>query len=154
MLHWADGGLTVITNMVLLCGTHHRLLHEGGFSIVLDAGGGVTVRDIRGRLVRAVPPTAGDLRQWTPPDVVTSDTLTPDWNGEPLDTSMATSVLLEHWALAKELGEAYGDGAHDHDLGEDDESWSGDAACSTDPQVAAGRLGDCESVKTHREDRS
>jgi hypothetical protein len=34
--HWIDGGETVPDNMTLLCTYHHRLLHEGGFSIVKD----------------------------------------------------------------------------------------------------------------------
>jgi hypothetical protein len=31
--HWADGGDTSLTNTLLLCSKHHRLLHEGGFRI-------------------------------------------------------------------------------------------------------------------------
>jgi len=31
--HWLDGGETSMANTLLLCGRHHRLLHEGGFSI-------------------------------------------------------------------------------------------------------------------------
>ncbi len=31
--HWADGGRTELTNLVQLCRHHHRLLHEGGFSV-------------------------------------------------------------------------------------------------------------------------
>ena len=37
--HWVDGGETSADNMTLLCTHHHRLLHEGGFSIVRDEGG-------------------------------------------------------------------------------------------------------------------
>ena len=29
--HWADGGETSLDNTIMLCTTHHRLLHEGGF---------------------------------------------------------------------------------------------------------------------------
>jgi hypothetical protein len=31
--HWVDGGKTDISNLVNLCRHHHRLVHEGGFSI-------------------------------------------------------------------------------------------------------------------------
>ena len=31
--HWADGGETKLENTLLLCSKHHRLLHEGGFTI-------------------------------------------------------------------------------------------------------------------------
>jgi hypothetical protein len=37
--HWADGGATEIANLVLLCGVHHRLVHEGGFGIEHDPNG-------------------------------------------------------------------------------------------------------------------
>jgi uncharacterized protein DUF222/HNH endonuclease len=36
--HWADGGETVLTNLVLLCRPHHRLLHEGGFRLEMADG--------------------------------------------------------------------------------------------------------------------
>ena len=31
--HWANGGETSLDNLVLLCPTHHRLVHEGGFDV-------------------------------------------------------------------------------------------------------------------------
>jgi HNH endonuclease/Domain of unknown function (DUF222) len=31
--HWADGGSTDLDNLILLCGFHHRFLHEHGWSI-------------------------------------------------------------------------------------------------------------------------
>jgi len=37
--HWADGGETSVENMVLLCGQHHRMVHEGGYSIIKPAVG-------------------------------------------------------------------------------------------------------------------
>ena len=37
--HWADGGETSLDNLILLCPTHHRLVHEGGFDVQrLDDG--------------------------------------------------------------------------------------------------------------------
>jgi len=40
--HWADGGETKLSNLITLCGFHHRLLHEGGFG-VKTTGDGVFV---------------------------------------------------------------------------------------------------------------
>lgn len=37
--HWADGGETSAENMVLLCSQHHRMVHEGGYSILNDHAG-------------------------------------------------------------------------------------------------------------------
>ena len=36
IIHWADGGPTTLENLVLICKTHHRLLHEGGFRMEPD----------------------------------------------------------------------------------------------------------------------
>jgi hypothetical protein len=33
--HWADGGTTKLDNLVLLCGHHHRLLHQGDWVVQL-----------------------------------------------------------------------------------------------------------------------
>ncbi|MGH7759465.1 MAG: HNH endonuclease signature motif containing protein, partial [Candidatus Dormibacteria bacterium] len=32
-MHWANGGPTNVTNLALLCGQHHSLIHEGGWSV-------------------------------------------------------------------------------------------------------------------------
>ena len=34
--HWSAGGETSLDNLMLLCSTHHRLVHEGGYRIVKD----------------------------------------------------------------------------------------------------------------------
>jgi hypothetical protein len=33
LVHWADGGPTDLDNLVSLCGHHHRLIHEGGWTL-------------------------------------------------------------------------------------------------------------------------
>jgi hypothetical protein len=39
IVHWADGGRTALSNLVLLCRPHHRLLHgPGGFRVELANG--------------------------------------------------------------------------------------------------------------------
>src|SRR5205814_971420 len=48
--HWAHGGTTDLPNLALLCTSHHRLVHEGGFTIRRNADGQVVFADPRGRL--------------------------------------------------------------------------------------------------------
>jgi hypothetical protein len=38
IVHWADGGPTDLDNCVLLCKRHHRMVHEGGWSVVRVEG--------------------------------------------------------------------------------------------------------------------
>jgi Domain of unknown function (DUF222)/HNH endonuclease len=53
--HWAHGGETSLDNLVLLCRHHHRLVHEGGFSVRHEAGG-LVFRDPRGGRLDPAPP--------------------------------------------------------------------------------------------------
>jgi hypothetical protein len=58
IVHWADGGETRLDNLVLLCRHHHRLLHEEGFRLELNAweGGRPVFYDRRGLPVPEAPP--------------------------------------------------------------------------------------------------
>ncbi len=59
--HWADGGETAVDNLVHLCRRHHRLIHEGGFSVERDPRGELVFRDRAGDTVAALPaPVRGD----------------------------------------------------------------------------------------------
>ena len=49
--HWAHGGDTSLENLTLLCTHHHRLLHEGGFSIRRDQHGAIHFQRADGRLI-------------------------------------------------------------------------------------------------------
>lgn len=42
--HWADGGATDLGNLILLCGYHHRFLHEHGWHIEGDPAGQLIFR--------------------------------------------------------------------------------------------------------------
>src|SRR5699024_4437113 len=51
IVHWADGGPTTLENMVLLCGQHHRCLHEGGFSLARAHDGALRFVDGNGKIL-------------------------------------------------------------------------------------------------------
>jgi hypothetical protein len=54
--HWAHGGETSLDNLVLLCFHHHRLVHEGGYTIEDDPQNGLRFRNRYGVLSTASPP--------------------------------------------------------------------------------------------------
>ena len=59
LVHWADGGATSLDNLVLLCHTHHRLIHEGGWRTSGHPARDLRFHDPTGRpLKRAVPETS------------------------------------------------------------------------------------------------
>jgi predicted restriction endonuclease len=41
--HWADGGETVMDNLVLLCRRHHRKVHEEGWHLGITPDGEIAV---------------------------------------------------------------------------------------------------------------
>ncbi|MFI5709936.1 DUF222 domain-containing protein [Kribbella sp. NPDC051620] len=38
LIHWVDGGPTAISNLVLLCGAHHRAVHAGHWTVTITNG--------------------------------------------------------------------------------------------------------------------
>ncbi len=88
--HWRDGGTTTLDNLCLLCTRHHRLLHEGRFTID-DAR---TVRN-QHRVVLAHSPALvkADLTYPDAPDI--TDLRGRDvWHGDRVDWDTALSTLL------------------------------------------------------------
>ncbi|TDE90847.1 HNH endonuclease [Occultella glacieicola] len=83
--HWADGGPTTLTNLVLLCATHHRLLHEGNYDITLREDGTVFFTTPDGRILTSVP---------TPPVTVAPSTVAAH-TSEPVAAPVATTTPKE-----------------------------------------------------------
>ena len=54
--HWAHGGETSLENLVLLCFHHHRLVHEGGYTVEEDGAGRLRFRNRHGVLCSMTPP--------------------------------------------------------------------------------------------------
>jgi hypothetical protein len=53
--HWADGGSTDVSNVLLTCGFHHRFVHEYGFTVELAPDGSARFLDPSGRAVAPAP---------------------------------------------------------------------------------------------------
>lgn len=54
IIHWADGGVTCIENLVSLCDSHHWLVHEGGWNIT-GKQGHWQFKASDGRVLQAAP---------------------------------------------------------------------------------------------------
>ena len=56
--HWAHGGPTTLSNLVLLCRRHHRAVHEEGYQVDRQSDGTLQFRRPDGRPLPEVPPPA------------------------------------------------------------------------------------------------
>ncbi len=102
IVHWADGGETKLSNLVLLCRRHHRLLHEGRFRVRMSEDGAVRFLHRGGRPLEqspAPPPiglhAARELveRLENAGILITGEESMPSWDGEPLDLRYAMECL-------------------------------------------------------------
>ena len=101
--HWADGGETSLDNLVLLCPTHHRLVHEGGFDVQrLDDGAfrftnpyGVAIRPPRRRETSS--PETIVVRNASLGLAIDCETATAHWHGERIDYDHALMVAMASW---------------------------------------------------------
>jgi Domain of unknown function (DUF222)/HNH endonuclease len=116
--HWANGGETRLSNLVVLCRFHHRLVHEGGVDVkVLDDGALRFV--VKGRSFDSPVParhaaeqrppnadtTRGTWAQLVANHGVNGITITPDtavtrWRGERMDYGIAVEVLMDRMRRA------------------------------------------------------
>ena len=63
IVHWTHRGKTELVNLALLCPFHHRLVHEGGYSMRVESDGSFTFITPDGRIVaRTVQRDPGDPR--------------------------------------------------------------------------------------------
>lgn len=97
--HWSKGGATDQDNLVLLCRHHHRLLHEGGYSMMHDGAGVFQFYSPSGQVVPSVVLSTAPAFNLN--DVlcstnknVSAETLLPKWCGERMDVGMAVEGLL------------------------------------------------------------
>ena len=98
--HWAAGGPTTLSNLVLLCRRHHRSVHEEGFQVGRLADGELEFRRPNGRVLPeapalpAVPADAEDILRAQNAGVhLDAHTLRPSWSGDRLDVGYAIDVM-------------------------------------------------------------
>lgn len=97
--HWAHGGETTLANMVLLCSAHHRLLHEGGYTIVADESDAIRFCRPDGTPIpdSPTPPTlTGRIGEHPTSAQIDADTIKPEWYGDRLDMDYVMAVLFSH----------------------------------------------------------
>jgi hypothetical protein len=103
--HWAEGGETKLSNLVLLCRFHHRAVHEGGLRMERCHDGAWRFFRPNGDVIDAPTPGNGlPLTQWmaTPAAnaargvVVDERTGATRWRGEEFDCSIAIDSMLFH----------------------------------------------------------
>jgi hypothetical protein len=93
--HWLHGGRTALTNLLLLCSFHHRLVHDGGFTLSLTDTAEVVVRSPEGR--NASPETIdAPTLEWPTLDWSGRERTfmpVPEWDGEPVDYDGAVDAM-------------------------------------------------------------
>ena len=114
--HWAEGGPTTLSNLVLLCRRHHRAVHEEGYRVTRAVDGALRFARPDGRPLPDVPPASavptdpiGSLERRHVADglLIHARTACPSWGGERLDVGWALNVL--HPApLPRERGDSGG----------------------------------------------
>ena len=104
LVHWADGGATALDNLALMCRRHHRLVHEGGYTVGRDPGGATTFIRPNGVLVDALPTPPRWERSQAHPLGPTTDRLAavgidigphtaPCWDGTPFNVGYVIDAL-------------------------------------------------------------
>ena len=101
--HWAEGGETKLSNLVSLCRTHHRAVHEGGIVIQrLDDGAWRFVRRSGEALHSCAPGHTPPLGDWTRLVAgrgasgigIDARTAVTRWRGERMDHGLAIDLLV------------------------------------------------------------
>jgi HNH endonuclease len=98
VVSWAAGGHTDMDNLVLLCGEHHRRLHDGETSIVALGRQRFRFHGPQGAVRPQAPQIRGNADELMRAHAgITPTTIEPDWDGAPLDLAAAVSCYLAAW---------------------------------------------------------
>ena len=117
--HWVHGGETSLGNLVLLCFHHHRLVHEGGYTIEDDRAGGLRFRNRHGLVCRTQPsrPPPGSVDEALAGNHRLGLTVGPRTNhngdGGRLDLELAVLAIASVVGWEREVGERRSSHTHD-----------------------------------------
>ena len=92
---WSAGGRTDPDNLILLCGSCHRSLHRGEFSITAHGEQRFTFRSPDGVEIVAAPPTSKPVG-WVPDSRIGATATVPVGGGR-MDLGYTTEVLYAVW---------------------------------------------------------
>ena len=103
--HWANGGATALSNLMLLCSAHHTMLHEGGCRVEVDGANGWDFFDHRNRRIEAQPSHATSsnvsqrrglaaLHDAHAELAITANTNAAKWTGGPIDYARCIDDLV------------------------------------------------------------
>jgi hypothetical protein len=93
-IHWSTGGLTDITNVLLLCRFHHHAVHESGWQVLADPTIGFRFKSPNGYTVDAAPPVHTGRRETVNAHNRTAQDGRCRWGGEQLDLDLALTALF------------------------------------------------------------
>jgi hypothetical protein len=96
--HWAHGGETSLDNLVLLCHQHHRLVHEGGYTIEDGETGELRFRNRHGLLCPSIPRSPpgsveGLVARNVDAGLTMTDRTSRGGHGDPMDLSLTIDAL-------------------------------------------------------------
>ena len=99
---WSRGGPTDLDNLVLLCRSHHRAVHDVGFTVIALGDGRFRFGTPSGRELAAVRDVTVPLTSGTTPaaPVEVSPRSHPVWGGERLDLRLLIDALVANTVIA------------------------------------------------------
>lgn len=106
--HWALGGKTKLSNLVELCRHHHRLVHEGGYTVNRLDDGAFEFRRPTGRRIPRVPRLRGGEAQHVRERHRTAHDACATIDYAPMDRDLGVLALLEHAPIRLEAATAPG----------------------------------------------
>ncbi len=98
--HWSRNGETKLDNLLTLCSTHHRLVHEGGWTVELDGDEARFFRPDGTPLVWPTPPWVEDavaeIEEAHVELEIGATTGLTSWNGKTPEYSWCVDVVCDH----------------------------------------------------------